>query len=112
MRGSSAILDHFLVKIQVKIRMSVKRQKQTALSKRMNIEVLKNHSMEGQYKKRLTEALQLIQDSEKLDEIRNSTMCIIMKVACEILGFEEKRARNKQFDENCKRVSCKWLKGI
>jgi len=59
MRGSSVISDHFIVKI----RLTVERQKQTALPKRMNTEGLKNHSMEGQYKKRLTETLQLIEES-------------------------------------------------
>lgn len=104
MRGSSAISDHFLVKIQVKIRLSVERQKRTALPKRMNIEALKNQSMERQHKKRLTETLQSIQDTDNLDEIWNITQSAIKKVANGILGFEDKRDKNKWFDESCKKV--------
>lgn len=69
MRGCSAISDHFLIKIQVQIRISVEKQKRTALPKRMNTETLINHTIEGQYKKNLAKALQLIKESDKLDEI-------------------------------------------
>jgi hypothetical protein len=60
MRGSSAISDYFLVKINIKIRLSVERQKRTALRKWMSTEALKNQAVEGQYKRKLTEELQSI----------------------------------------------------
>lgn len=69
MRGSSAISDHFLVKINIKIRLSVERQKKTALPKRISTEALKNQSVKEQYKRKLTEVLQSIQETNNLDEM-------------------------------------------
>lgn len=57
MRGCSAISDYFLIKIQVQIRISVEKQKRTALPKRMNTETLMNHTIEGQYKKKSSKSI-------------------------------------------------------
>jgi len=57
MRGSSAISDHFLIKIKIKIRLSVEQRKRTALPKSMSTEALKNQSIEGQYKKKTNRSI-------------------------------------------------------
>jgi len=69
MRGSSGISDHFIVKTKVRFRLSIKWKERKALTKKVNIESLKNSQTAEQYKNRLNDTLRSAEEESSIDEM-------------------------------------------
>lgn len=98
MRDSSGISDHFIVKIKVRYRLSIRWKELIAPAKKLNIELLKNPQTAEQYKNRLNDTLGLAEEESSIDESREKTKKSVKKMAVEVLRFQGKRSINKWFN--------------
>lgn len=95
-RGSSAISDHFIVRVKIKRRLSVEWRKKAIPIKRINTEGLKNQEIKKQHKTKLKETFWVMEGTNNVDnlwnEIENSTKIL---TTTEVLRFEKRKTMKK-----------------
>jgi len=104
LKGSSAVSDHFLVRIKVKFRISVERSKRMKCTKRINKEILKrNHAKD--YKEKIKEYLDGLDHDMDINHCWEKMEKIIKRSAEEVLSHELRIKRKSWFNEQCKETN-------
>jgi len=91
MRGSSAISDHFLVRVKIHFRISVEKQRRNSGKKRINRDILKTNVVKL-YQDRLNEDLQRINQES---DINNTWEKVIKDTSERILGNTQNKKKKQ-----------------
>lgn len=102
MRGSSAISDHFLVRVKIHFRISVEKQRRNS-GKNELTDILKTNVVKL-YQDRLNEELQRINQESDINNTWEKVVQVIKDTSERILGNTQSEKKKMWFDENCKKA--------
>lgn len=101
-RGVCGISDHFLVRIQVHLRLSVKWREKKRVTQKFNTEKLKENTNLQNYIETIDKNLKNDNNTE-IDQLWGKLEKTIKQAAKDVLGFEERSKPKKWFNDRCRR---------
>lgn len=105
-RSICGISAHFLVQIQIHLKLSVKWRGKNRVTQKFNIEKIKDNTNLQNYIETIDKN-QKNNNNTELDLLQENLEKVIKQAAKDVLGFEERRKPKKWFNDRCRRALLK-----